>query len=89
MEQMGIFDILEESKQKEETEQLFDLGNLVKIRKANANLDVEDYYYQKEFENKKGHVMEKSQTKKGDYCYTVNFGNNRKGLFYGYEMILI
>lgn len=71
----------------------FEIGERVKIRKIENELrqemEPEDYFYLKGFENKTGVISEQRQTRLGAYTFRVEFNENHFGYFYSRDLILI
>ncbi|MFE4524910.1 hypothetical protein ACFRCQ_22855 [Cytobacillus firmus] len=63
----------------------------MKVRKVleNEPLDPEDYYYLKDFSNKKGSVLSAKTNSQGKECYEVGFDRDVKGYFYSGDLILL
>lgn len=90
MEQLTIFECEEASPLAEE-EMVFQIGDDVKIRKVleDEPLDPEDFYYLKDFSNKKGIVLSAKTNSQGKTCYEVGFDRDVKGYFYSGDLILL
>lgn len=73
--QLTIFDI-EENETVEVVQEApeFNVGNLVKVKKATKDMEVEDYYYIKDFEGQIGTVMEIHKGR-SSISYYVDLGN--------------
>jgi hypothetical protein len=63
-----------------------DIGERVKIKKLDQDskleLDSEDYYYLKDFENKIGTICELTESRTGTFSYRVDFDEKHFGYFY-------
>ena len=63
-----------------------EVGTSVKIKMldqdAKQQLDPEDYFYLKDFENKIGTISELKESRTGIISYRVNFNENHFGYFY-------
>lgn len=71
---------------------VFELNDIVKVRKINDDeieqLDAEDYYYIKDFMNKKGKIVDiKCNSSNGIYSYKVEFDREIFGYFYDGDLI--
>lgn len=70
-----------------------EIGENVKIKaidsEAKNEIDAEDYFYLKSFENKMGIVCELRESRSGTYSYRVEFNENHFGYFYNKDLILI
>src|SRR4051812_26929170 len=93
-EQNGFSEILYSS-QKESLSPVtrIQIGENVKIKaidnETRKQMDAEDYFYLKSFENKIGIVCEEQESRSGRYSYRVEFNDNRFGYFYSKDLILI
>jgi hypothetical protein len=67
------------------------IGDKVKIKKVDWDgnrINLEDYYYLKDFENKMGSIWEKTRNLSGVYTYRVNFSEDKFGYFYEHDLEL-
>jgi hypothetical protein len=94
MDQLDLFEV----KVKEESllivEKLFEVSDRVKVKKLTEesmnSLEPEDYYYLKDFENKKGIVTESKRNEKSRVIsYKVEFDRDKFGCFYEQDLILL
>jgi hypothetical protein len=71
----------------------FEIGDRVKIKEIDNELEQEmepeDYFYIKGFNNKTGVISEQNQSKSSTYSYRVEFNENHFGYFYSKDLILI
>lgn len=90
MEQLTLFESEEVSPLLKE-DMVFQIGDDVKVRKVqeNESLDPEDYYYLKDFSNKKGIILSAKANSQGKECYEVGFDRDVKGYFYSGDLILL
>lgn len=66
------------------------IGEKVKIKSIKKEgMEPEDYYYLRQFENKKGTIAEQNRCKSGKYTYKIEFDQNHFGYFYQDDFILI
>lgn len=68
-------------------------GDLVKVRSICDDLDMdlepEDYYYLKSFQNKKGKVTQRLKNSNGKCSYRIEFDRDLYGYFYEEDLILL
>lgn len=90
MEQLTLFESEEVSPLSKE-EMVFQIGDDVKVRKVQEDdsLDPEDFYYLKEFSNKKGIILSAKTNSQEKVCYEVGFDRDVKGYFYSGDLILL
>lgn len=87
-----MFELIEqqESMAKDNSPEEFEVDSLVKVRKVNeSQLDPEDYFYLKDFSEKKGKIIAKSLNSRNIYSYKVDFGKGLEGYFYADDFIEI
>lgn len=97
MMQIDLFELLDHEGKEEETPSsepfLFEVGEMVKVRKVEdedkGKLNPEDYYYLKDFSNKKGKVTEVLKSESGKISYKIEFDKDYVGYFYSNDLILI
>jgi hypothetical protein len=69
----------------------FEIGESVKIKKidheSKLEMEPEDYFYLKDFENKTGVISEQKQSKSGTYTYRIEFNEKHFGYFYSKDLI--
>ncbi len=69
----------------------FEIGERVKIKKldheSKQEMEPEDYFYLKEFENKSGVISEQKQSNSGTYTYRIEFNEKHFGYFYSKDLI--
>lgn len=92
MNQLDMFDLEEKEESTQAEEMVFQDGDRVKVKKLNEQealeLEPEDYYYLKDFENKKGVVSSSSKNpKNGMISYRVDFDRDKFGFFYENDLI--
>lgn len=89
MSQLDIFEILDEDVLP--AGQTYEIGDFVKIKKIVEEdlerLGSEDYFYLKEFANKKGKIVDIKQNKMGVFCYQIVFERGIDGYFYESDLI--
>jgi hypothetical protein len=83
-DQLDIID--RESKLEANIYQIGDKVKIRKIEKANNELDSEDYFYLKSFENKTGIISEITNNSTGTNSYRVEFNETSFGYFYEKDM---
>ncbi|MBN8203882.1 hypothetical protein LG291_25115 (plasmid) [Cytobacillus firmus] len=90
MEQLTLFESEEVSPLSKE-DMVYQIGDDVKVRKVQENepLDPEDFYYLKDFSNKKGIILSAKTNSQGKECYEVGFDRDVKGYFYSGDLILL
>jgi len=96
MSQIDMFELLvEPTLNEQEGESVsFEINDLVKVKKIQEDdidqLDPEDYYYLKDFMNKKGKISEVIyNSKDGIYSYKVEFDREVIGYFYEGDLVLL
>ncbi|MFJ7726677.1 hypothetical protein ACIQXV_10970 [Neobacillus sp. NPDC097160] len=68
----------------------FEVGEKVKIKRVNKeSMELEDYFYLKEFENRIGTICERNACISETYAYKVKFDENEFGYFYNEDIILM
>ncbi|AZU64571.1 hypothetical protein [Neobacillus mesonae] len=71
----------------------FEMGEWVKIKKidheSQQNMEPEDYFYLKGFENKIGLIREQKKNRSGIFSYRVDFDDKNFGYFYGKDLVLM
>lgn len=69
------------------------IEDLVKVRSicddTDNDLEPEDYYYLKSFQNKKGKVTHRLMNSQGKCSYRVEFDRDIYGYFYAEDLILL
>ncbi|MEK3992746.1 hypothetical protein [Robertmurraya sp. FSL R5-0851] len=92
MNQLDLFEIEEKEESSLVEEVIFQDGDRVKVKKLTDDeakeLEPEDYYYIKDYENKKGVISTSSKNpKNGTISYKVDFDRDKFGFFYGKDLI--
>lgn len=84
--------IVENMEMDSRSTELIELGQNVKIKQITRELEQiepEDYFYLKGFENKVGTVREQKESESGIYSYRIEFDDHHFGYFYSEDFIII
>lgn len=92
MNQLDLFELEEKQEPASKEEVIFQDGDRVKVKKLTEDevneLESEDFFYLKDYENKKGIVSTSSKNpKNGTISYRVDFDRDKFGFFYGKDLI--